>query len=217
MISRSLIKSAPSRKRSVGAISPAMGESRVGPHRRYLRYAAPTKAFPRESGNTRARELFPRTAQSRARRRNTSTKSVSAISSDPVVRRAPSAGATGGLCREAYCQRCRVSDSRSSCVTRATETAEDLPSDRVIPVSEGVADRAGAGRPRSASQHLVVGTEELLGVFLVGKGLKSGIAAEVTRCPFPDIADHSIATNWRNIAIVSANRCGVECKLIDVC
>src|SRR5204863_8890679 len=51
--------------------------------------------------------------------------------------------------------RCAVAPLRLG-VAGAAEAAEDLPADRVVPVTERVADDARAGRPRSAAQHLVL-------------------------------------------------------------
>src|SRR5450756_3020240 len=90
-------------------------------------------------------------------------------------------------------RRVRRNDCRSSCVLRAAESAEDLPPDWIVPVPESAANGARPGGPRAASQDFVFGTEELLRVFLVRKALKAGIAVEVARCPFPHVADHSIA------------------------
>src|SRR4026207_1946840 len=106
-------------------------------------------------------------------------------------------------------RRCQKRD-RPSRVPRAAESTEDLSSDWIIPVTERVTNCAGTRCPRATSQHLVLRAEEFLGILLVRKALKPGIAVEVARCPLPDIADHPITADWRDVALVAVDGRGVE-------
>src|SRR6185295_11447794 len=98
----------------------------------------------------------------------------------------------------------------------AAEAAEDLSSDRVIPVPERGANRPRSRRPRPASQNLVVGAKEFFRVFFVRETLKSWIAVEVTRRPLPHVTDHPAASNGRNVPLVGADRRRVKGELIDI-
>src|SRR6476619_5728911 len=84
-------------------------------------------------------------------------------------------------------------------IAGAPEAAEDLAADGVIPVTERVADRGRSRGPRAPAQDLVVGAEEGLGVFLVGKALESGPGPEVARRPLPHVADHPVTANGRHV------------------
>jgi len=77
-------------------------------------------------------------------------------------------------------------------VAGAPESGKDLPSDRVIPVTERTPHSDGICAERTTPQHLVVDAEEDQGVFVVGKGGKARVAAEVARGPLPDIADELV-------------------------
>src|SRR6266550_9068655 len=104
----------------------------------------------------------------------------------------------------------------SSRVPRATESTEDLPSDWIVPIAEGVSNCAGPGGPRAASQNLVRRAEEFFGVLLIGKALESGITVKIARCPFPDIADHPVTAEGRDVGIVGVDRSDIKRELIDV-
>src|SRR5690349_16894376 len=98
----------------------------------------------------------------------------------------------------------------------APEAAEDLAADRVIPVAEGAADGAGPSSPRATAEHLVLGTEEHLGVLGIGECLEPGPRSEVTRGPLPHVADHAGAAERRDVTRVGAQRRGAEPELVQV-
>src|SRR5688572_22371513 len=99
---------------------------------------------------------------------------------------------------------------------RAAKSGEYLAPDRIVPVSECVSDRARTCSPRSAAENLVIGAEELLRVLRIRECLETGMSAKVGGRPFPYVADHSVASQGRDILLVSQNRSGGEHKLIHV-
>src|SRR3954447_17718381 len=80
----------------------------------------------------------------------------------------------------------------SSGVPGATEAAEDLAADRVVPVAEGAPDRGVVGGPGAAAQHLVLVAPEDLAVLRVGEGLEAGVRTEVGGGPLPHVADQAV-------------------------
>src|SRR3954470_17302342 len=87
----------------------------------------------------------------------------------------------------------RTPENWASRVTRAAEAGEDLAPDGKVPVPERGAHGGRVCRPRAAAQHLVLGSEEHLGVFAVRERAESGVSGEVGGGPFPDVAQHLLA------------------------
>src|SRR2546423_14113969 len=106
--------------------------------------------------------------------------------------------------------------TRGLVIACAPEAAEDLAADGVVPVAEGVANRARAGGPRAPTEHLVLGSEEDFGVFPIGKALEAGPGHEIARGPLPHVADHAPAAQRRQVPRVGADGGGTEGELIDV-
>src|SRR5689334_15499126 len=71
----------------------------------------------------------------------------------------------------------------------APEAGEYLPADGVVPVAERRTSHRVVGRPRAAAQHLVLVSEEDLGVLAVRERTEPGPRAERRRRPLPDLAD----------------------------
>src|SRR5699024_9808721 len=71
----------------------------------------------------------------------------------------------------------------------AAKSAEDLSTDRVVPVAERGADGGGVRGPGPAAQDLVPVVEEHLRVLAVGKGGEAGISVEGRGGPLPHVTD----------------------------
>src|SRR3954453_23417893 len=106
--------------------------------------------------------------------------------------------------------------NRGLVIACAPEAAEDLAADGVVPVAEGVAYRARAGGPRAPAEDLVLGSEEDLGIFPVGKALEAGPGQEIAHGPLPDVADHAPAAQRRHVARIRAHGSRAEGELVDV-
>ena len=73
--------------------------------------------------------------------------------------------------------------------SRAAETGEDLPPDRMVPVAERAPARHRVGAERAAAQHLVVAAEEHLRVLRYGNAANPGYGMKSRRRPLPHVAD----------------------------
>src|SRR5262249_49266464 len=91
-------------------------------------------------------------------------------------------------------------------VPGAPEAGEDLPPDRVVPVAERAAAGHRIHRPGAAAQHLVLRTEEHLGVLPVRKGDEPRVPGEVARGPLPYVADQLPHPVRRGTGRVAADR-----------
>src|SRR5688500_14981574 len=65
-----------------------------------------------------------------------------------------------------------------SVISRAPEAAENLAADRIVPISEGIADRSRTCRPGSTAKHLILRPEKRLRVLPVRKALEARIRQE---------------------------------------
>src|SRR3954466_13419077 len=101
-------------------------------------------------------------------------------------------------------------------ITRASEAAEDLAADRVIPVPEGCPGDQRPGCPGAAPEDLIFRSEKDFRVLGVGERLVVGVRLEVARGPLPDIANHAVAANRRDVPEVGANRRRAERQLVDI-
>src|SRR5262245_60199661 len=81
--------------------------------------------------------------------------------------------------------------SRLTSILCQSDSGEDLPALRQIPVAERRRRHARTGGPRAPAQRLVAVAEEDLRVLPVGMGLEAGVAAEVARGPLPYVAEHA--------------------------
>src|SRR5438477_685339 len=115
----------------------------------------------------------------------------------------PGAGTSGALARWG--------------VTRATESGEDLPADRIVPVAEGAAACHRVARPRAAAQHLVPWSEEDLGVLPVGERGESRVPHEVAGRPFPHLADELPDAVRGGARRVAAGPGGPQVRAAEVC
>src|SRR5262245_639517 len=104
----------------------------------------------------------------------------------------------------------------ASGVGRTAEAGEDLSSLREVPVAERVPDRDRAGRPRAAAQHLVALPEVRLRVLTIRERGETRIRPEVTRRPFPDVADHLMAPEEAPAARIGAHGGRGERALVEV-
>src|SRR5262249_16730133 len=111
--------------------------------------------------------------------------------------KASSCTAAGGP-REARCRHIGpgspppAAGRRGGGVPGGAETGEDLPPDRVVPVTERAPAGHRADRERRAAQHLVLVAEEDLRVLAVGPGGKARVGQEVAGGPLPDVP-HQLA------------------------
>src|ERR1700704_396391 len=104
----------------------------------------------------------------------------------------------------------------SGCVPRTSEAREDLTADRVVPVAERRTDGSGMCRPGSAPKHLVLRSEEHLGVLAVRERHETRIRLEVTRRPLPDVTEHLMASVRAHTARVGTHGIGPETPLAQV-
>src|SRR5215207_6891728 len=89
-------------------------------------------------------------------------------------------------------------------VRGAAEAGEDLPPDRIVPVPERGAAHAGVACPGSTPQHLVLASEEHLGVLAVGERHEARVPGEVGGRPFPHVAEHLLRS--AGLAVESRGR-----------
>src|SRR6185312_6394306 len=127
-----------------------------------------------------------------------------------------SAGATTPPARRRLTEKAAGPRRHSSVVPRAAKPAENLPANGIVPVAKGVANCPRPRGPRPAAKHLVLIAEEDLRVLGIRIALEPRIPHEVARRPFPHVADHSAAPDWRYVALIRADACRPERQLIHV-
>src|SRR5690606_25998129 len=94
--------------------------------------------------------------------------------------------------------------------------AEDLAAEGGVTVAERSPDGTPAGCRRAPPEHAILVSEEDLRVFRVGEGPISGVGAEPSRGPFPDVAEHVPAAERRDPAWVAADARGAEHLRIQI-
>src|SRR5215475_262308 len=103
-----------------------------------------------------------------------------------------------------------------ACVTSASKAAEDLSTNRVVPVPESATARDRIRAERAAAQHLITRAEEHFRIFTVRECNESRIPVEVGVDPLPDVADELVNTEWRGALRECADRGRAQMPLAKV-
>src|ERR1700743_2903304 len=104
------------------------------------------------------------------------------------------------------CRHTRSGQFVGSYVPGTPEAGEDLPPDRVVPVAERAPAGDLVGAEGAAAQHLVLRSEEDLGIFAVRERGETGGRIEVAGRPLPHVTDELVHAQRRRAVGIGTYR-----------